>query len=65
MKLEPIAGLGKAAFSSEMFGMGTSLSLFRGDYDYVQLMAMNTGDAEASRSAGLQEIVKLVLDRWK
>jgi hypothetical protein len=65
MKLKYATGLGTTAFFIDMFGMGTSLGVFRGDYDYVQLSAMGTGGAEAARSAALAKAAKLVLDRWK
>ena len=65
MKLKYTTGLGTTAFFVDMFGMGTSLGVFRGDYDYVQLSAMGTGGAEAARSAALAKAAKLVLERWK
>ena len=65
MKLRYTTGLGASAFFIDMFGMGTGLGIFRGDYDYVQPTAMGTGGTEASRSDGLTKIAQLVLDRWK
>lgn len=63
MKLKYTTGLGTTAFFIDMFGMGTRLGIFRGDYDYVQLSAMATGDNEAARAAALTKIATLVLDR--
>ncbi len=65
MKLKYTTGLGTAAFFIDMFGMGTGLGIFRGDFDYVQLSAMAAGGTDAERSAGLTKLAKLVLERWK
>lgn len=65
MKLTYTKGLGTTAFFIDMFGMGTGLGIFRGDYDYVQLSAMATGADPAKTRAGLEKLARLVLERWK
>jgi hypothetical protein len=64
MKLRPAPGIGASAFYMDMFGMGTGSVVFRGDYDYVQVSAMNAGAAKKVE-AGVEKITRMVLDRWK
>jgi hypothetical protein len=65
LKLRYLTGLGTTAFFIDMFGMGTELGIFRGDYDYAQVSAMATGGNAAKTASGLEKLGRLVLDRWK
>jgi hypothetical protein len=65
MKLRYITGLGTTAAFIDMFGMGTGLIVFRGDYDYVQLSAMSTGVDAKALPDRLEKLARLVLERWK
>ena len=65
MKLRYMKGLGTTAFFIDMFGMGTGLGVFRGDYDYVQLSAMLISGDPAKIAAGLEKVARLVIERWK
>jgi hypothetical protein len=43
MKLRYITGLGTTAFLTDLFGIGTSLNVLRGDYDYISVTATMLG----------------------
>jgi hypothetical protein len=65
MKLEYVKGLGTTAAFIDMFGMGTGLIVFRGDYDYVQVSAMMSGIDKKVLPERLDKLTRLVLERWK
>lgn len=65
MKPEYITGLGPTEFFLDMFGMGSEVGIFRSDYDDVQLSAMVTGGDKAKLRPGLEQLARLVLDRWR
>jgi hypothetical protein len=65
MKLTYIKGLGTTAAFMDMFGMGTGLIVFRGDYDYLQVSAMMTDVNAKVLTERLEKLGRLVLERWK
>lgn len=65
MKPRYVTGLGTTAAFIDMFGMGTGLFVFRGDYDYIQVSAMMTGIDAKALPARLEKLARLVLERWK
>ena len=64
MKIRYVKGIGTTAFFIDMFGMGTGMSVFRGDYDYVQVSAMAVSTPEKV-SPAVEKLTRLVLERWK
>jgi hypothetical protein len=58
-----IAGLGRDALLTEASGM-ENLSIFRGDYDFINVMVMGSIPVKPA-SAAVQKLGRMVLDRWK
>ena len=65
MKLRYVNGLGTTAAFIDMFGMGTGMFVFRGDYDYVQVSAMMVGGDAKTLPDRIEKLTRLVLERWK
>jgi hypothetical protein len=59
-----IPGLGRDALMTEMAGMGWSLSIFRGDYDFIGVTVIGVKPT-APASAAIEKLGRMVLDRWK
>ena len=60
-----IAGLGRDASLTEASGM-ENLSIFRGDYDMININALFTGSSPVKPiSAALEKLGRMVLDGWK
>jgi len=58
-----IAGLGRDALLTEASGMW-NLSIFRGDYDFINVMVMGSIPVKPA-SAAVQKLGRMVLDGWK
>jgi len=58
-----IAGLGRDALLTEASGM-ENLSIFRGDYDFINVMVMGSISAKPA-SAAVEKLGRSVLDGWK
>jgi hypothetical protein len=58
-----IPGLGRDAFLTEASGIW-SLSIFRGDYDYINVTVMGSISVKPA-SAAVEKLGRIVLDRWK
>ena len=58
-----IAGLGRDAFLTEASGI-ENLTIFRGDYDMINLMVMGSIPVKPA-SAAVEKLGRLVLDGWK
>ncbi|MGA2773910.1 MAG: hypothetical protein ABSG26_24195 [Bryobacteraceae bacterium] len=59
-----IPGLGRDAFLTETAGMAWSLSIFRGDYDFIGVSVIGVTPT-APASAAIEKLGRMVLDRWK
>ena len=64
MTFRYIQGLGNVAFFIDMFGLGTGLMVFRGDYDSFLITATNAGP-EDQVAPKLEKLARLLLERWK
>jgi hypothetical protein len=58
-----IAGLGRDALLTEASGV-ENLSIFRGDYDFINVMVMGSIPVKPA-SAAVQKLGRMVLDGWK
>jgi len=58
-----IAGLGRDALLTEASGM-ENLSIFRGDYDFINVMVMGSIPVKPASSAA-EKLGRIVLDGWK
>ena len=58
-----IAGLGRDAFLTEASGI-ENLTIFRGDYDLINLMVMGSIPVKPA-SAAVEKLGHMVLDGWK
>jgi hypothetical protein len=58
-----IAGLGRDALLTEASGM-ENLSIFRGDYDFINVMVMGSIPVKPA-SAAVEKLGRIVLDGWK
>ena len=58
-----IAGLGRDASLTEASGM-ENLSIFRGDYDFINVMVMGSISVKPA-SAAVEKLGRMVLDGWK
>ena len=58
-----IAGLGRDALLTEASGL-ENLTIFRGDYDFINVMAMGSISVKPA-SAAVEKLGRLVLDGWK
>jgi hypothetical protein len=58
-----IAGLGRDAFLTEASGI-ENLTIFRGDYDLINLMVMGSIPVKPA-SAAVEKLGRMVLDGWK
>ena len=58
-----IAGLGRDALLTEASGV-ENLSIFRGDYDFINVMVMGSISVKPA-SAAVQKLGRMVLDGWK
>jgi hypothetical protein len=58
-----IAGLGRDALLTEASGM-ENLTIFRGDYDFVNVMVMGSVSVKPA-SAAVEKLGRIVLDGWK
>ena len=58
-----IAGLGRDALLTEASGM-ENLSIFRGDYDFINVMVMGSIPVKPA-SAAVEKLGRMVLDGWK
>jgi hypothetical protein len=58
-----IAGLGRDALLTEASGMW-NLSIFRGDYDFINVMVMGSIPVKPA-SAAVEKLGRIVLDGWK
>jgi hypothetical protein len=58
-----IQGLGRDALLTEASGM-ENLSIFRGDYDYINVLIMGSTSVKPV-SAAIEKLGRIVLDRWK
>jgi hypothetical protein len=58
-----IAGLGRDALLTEASGMW-NLSIFRGDYDFINVMVMGSIPVKPA-SAAIEKLGRMVLDGWK
>jgi len=58
-----IAGLGRDALLTEASGV-ENLSIFRGDYDFINVMLMGSGSVKPA-SAAVEKLGRMVLDGWK
>jgi len=58
-----IPGLGRDAFLTEADGLW-NLSIFRGDYDYINVTVMGSISVKPA-SAAVEKLGRIVLDRWK
>jgi hypothetical protein len=58
-----IPGLGRDALLTEAPGM-ENLSIFRGDYDFINVMAMGSISVKPA-SAAVEKLGRIVLDGWK
>jgi hypothetical protein len=58
-----IAGLGRDALLTEASGV-ENLSIFRGDYDFINVMVMGSIPVKPA-SAAVEKLGRMVLDGWK
>jgi len=58
-----IAGLGRDALLTEASGL-ENLTIFRGDYDFINVMAMGSISVKPA-SAAVEKLGRMVLDGWK
>jgi hypothetical protein len=58
-----IAGLGRDALLTEADGL-ENLTIFRGDYDFINVMAMGSISVKPA-SAAVEKLGRIVLDGWK
>ncbi len=58
-----IAGLGRDALLTEADGL-ENLTIFRGDYDFINVMAMGSISVKPA-SAAVEKLGRMVLDGWK
>ncbi len=58
-----IQGLGRDALLTESSGL-ENLSIFRGDYDYINVFVMGSISVKPA-SAAVEKLGRIVLDRWK
>jgi hypothetical protein len=58
-----VAGLGRDALLTEAPGM-LNLSIFRGDYDFINVMVMGSISVKPA-SAAVEKLGRIVLDGWK
>ena len=58
-----IAGLGRDALLTEASGI-ENLSIFRGDYDFINVMVMGSIPVKPA-SAAVEKLGRMVLDGWK
>jgi hypothetical protein len=62
-KFREVKGLGAAAFFTDTPPIGTSLNVFRGDYDYILVSGMGLGEPQKV-SPGLEKLARLLVERW-
>jgi hypothetical protein len=65
MKMRMIQDLGTIAFFADISGSDTALSVLRGDYDFVLITAIGMNGTLGELSSDLEDLARLILERWK